>query len=117
MSRQAKRRSGSGNGVILTIVRCAVKAFVGLSGWVPKYEHLETVAAAVAAQLRRERERRKLSMNAVAELAGLSQQMVSYVERGLRNPTLDTLLRMTHALDTDLADLIAAAQRQVRRPR
>lgn len=117
MSRQAKRRSGAGNGVILTIVRCAVKAFVGLSGWVPKYEHLETVAAAVAAQLRRERERRKLSMNAVAELGGLSQQMVSYVERGLRNPTLDTLLRMTHALDTDLADLIAAAQRQVRRPR
>jgi transcriptional regulator with XRE-family HTH domain len=81
---------------------------------VPKHEHLETVANAVAEQLRRERLRRKLSMNAVAERGGLSQQMVSYVERGLRNPTLDTLLRMSSALDVDLAKIIATAQRQAR---
>ena len=93
-------------------MRCVVKAFVGLSGGVPKHEHLEMVANAVAAQLRRERLRRKLSMNAVAERGGLSQQMVSYVERGLRNPTLETLLRMAVALDIDLAKLIATAQRQ-----
>jgi transcriptional regulator with XRE-family HTH domain len=41
-------------------------------------------------------------MNAVAERAGLSQQMVSYVERGMRNPTLETLLRMAEALEIDL---------------
>ncbi len=33
-------------------------------------------------------------MNMVAERAGLSQQMVSYVEREMRNPTLETLLRI-----------------------
>lgn len=81
----------------------------------PKHEHLQAVACAVALQLRLERKRRKLSMNAVAERGGLSQQMVSYVERGMRNPTLDTLLRMAFALNIDLASLIAAAQRQARR--
>ena len=82
---------------------------MALAEGVPKHENYKVIAAAVAAQLRKERERRKLSMNAVAELGGLSQQMVSYVERGLRNPTLDTLLRMTGAMKLDLADVIAAA--------
>jgi transcriptional regulator with XRE-family HTH domain len=45
-------------------------------------------------------------MNRVAQLAKLSQQMVSYVERGLRNPTLDTLLRIADALDVDLWRLL-----------
>lgn len=54
-------------------------------------------------------------MSTVAERAGLSQQMVSYVERGLRNPTLDTLLRMAAAMKLDLAELVAAAQRKARK--
>ena len=60
--------------------------------------------------IRREREARGLSMSAVAERAGLSQQMVSYVERGMRIPTIDTLLRISVALEVDLADLIQRAQ-------
>jgi transcriptional regulator with XRE-family HTH domain len=44
-------------------------------------------------------------MTKLGELAGLSQQMVSYVERELRNPTLDTLLGITDALDVDIAHL------------
>jgi len=50
-------------------------------------------------------------MNQVAERAGLSQQMVSYVEREMRNPTLETLLRMAAALEIDLAKVIECAQR------
>ncbi len=50
-------------------------------------------------------------MNRVAERAGLSQQMVSYVERGMRNPTLDTLLRMAAAIEVDLPAIIRQAQR------
>lgn len=50
-------------------------------------------------------------MNQVAEHSGLSQQMVSYVERGMRNPTLETLLRMTDALGTDLALVIQKASK------
>ena len=48
-------------------------------------------------------------MTKTAERAGLSQQMVSYVERGLRNPTLDTLLRITDALGINLSDVIRGA--------
>ena len=49
-------------------------------------------------------------MNAVAERGGLSQQMVSYVERGMRKPTIDTLLRITVALELDIGDVLQRAQ-------
>lgn len=48
-------------------------------------------------------------MNELAACAGLSQQMVSYVEREMRNPTLETLLRMAAALDVDLGKLLTRA--------
>jgi len=79
-------------------------------------KQLETVASRVAELLKKERQHQQLSMSTVAERAGLSQQMVSYVERGLRNPTLDTLLRMAAALKLDLAELLAVAQRKSRKP-
>ena len=50
-------------------------------------------------------------MNTVAERAGLSQQMVSYVEREMRNPTLETLLRIATAIDVDLVDVLRRAMR------
>ena len=48
-------------------------------------------------------------MNKVAERAGLSQQMVSYVERQMRNPTLETLLRIAAAIDIDFVDVLKRA--------
>ena len=48
-------------------------------------------------------------MSVVAERAGLSQQMVSYVEREMRNPTLETLLRIAAALEVDLAQTLRQA--------
>jgi DNA-binding phage protein len=53
-------------------------------------------------------------MNQVAERAGLSQQMVSYVEREIRNPTLETLLRVTAAIGINLAAVIQRAQKRTR---
>jgi transcriptional regulator with XRE-family HTH domain len=50
-------------------------------------------------------------MNRLAEMAGLSQQMISYIERGMRNPTLDSTVRIARALRVDLADVIRQAQR------
>lgn len=54
-------------------------------------------------------------MTALAERAGLSHQMVSFVERQMRNPTLETLLRMTEAMEIDLADVLQRAQRAAAR--
>jgi transcriptional regulator with XRE-family HTH domain len=78
-------------------------------------KYLNSMTNEVAHVIRREREARGLSMSAVAERAGLSQQMVSYVERGMRIPTIDTLLRISIALEVDLADLIQRAQRAAAR--
>ncbi len=69
------------------------------------------ISSHVARILHRERQRRGLSMTLLAQRAGLSQQMVSYVEREMRNPSLDTLIRLTSALDVDLARVIRQAQR------
>jgi transcriptional regulator with XRE-family HTH domain len=71
----------------------------------------QAVCARVARMLRQERESQGLSMNRVAERAGLSQQMVSYVEREMRNPTLETLLRIAAALEIDLAQILQSAQK------
>lgn len=64
--------------------------------------HSRRVVAAVARRLKAERIRRGISMTNVADQSGLSQQMISYVERGLRSPTLDTLLRIAAVLKIDL---------------
>jgi transcriptional regulator with XRE-family HTH domain len=55
-------------------------------------------------------------MNQVAERAGLSQQMVSYVEREMRNPTLETLLRIAAAIKIDLSAVIQRAQKAASKP-
>ena len=71
----------------------------------------QAICSRVVRILRQEREKRGLSMNLVAERAGLSQQMVSYVEREMRNPTLETVLRIAAAMDIDLAKILQIAQK------
>ena len=75
----------------------------------PKVTAYQVVCDQVAALLRAERLRQKLSLSAVAARSGLSYQMISYVERNLRVPGLDTLLRITTALEMDAADLVRRA--------
>jgi transcriptional regulator with XRE-family HTH domain len=69
----------------------------------------EEVVCNVVRLIRKERERQGISMNVLSERAGLSQAMISLVERDLRNPTLDTLLRIANALDLDLGKVISKA--------
>jgi len=64
--------------------------------------------------LRLERERQGLSKYAMAERSGLSQQMIAYVERGMRQPSLETVVRMAGALEVDLGDIFKRANRAVR---
>jgi transcriptional regulator with XRE-family HTH domain len=70
---------------------------------------LQKLCSEIVRLLREERERQGLAMLTVAERAGLSQQMVSYVEREMRRPTLDTVLRIALALEVDLGDVIKQA--------
>ena len=73
------------------------------------------VCALVVCLLREERERQGLSKYAVAERSGLSEQMVGYVERGLRHPSLETVVRLASALEVDLGDVIKQAYKAILR--
>jgi transcriptional regulator with XRE-family HTH domain len=76
---------------------------------VQKGQKRELVSSQVVRILREERQRQGLSMTVLAQRAGLSQAMISFVEREIRNPSLDTLLRMTEVLDVNLGDIIKRA--------
>ena len=60
--------------------------------------------------LREERLLQKLSINEVATRSGLSHAMVARVEKRERLPTIETLLRITGALDVDLSELLHKAR-------
>ena len=75
----------------------------------------EEVVCSVVRLIRKERERQGVSMNVLSERAGLSQAMISLVERDLRNPTLDTILRIANALELDLSKVIAKATKAAKK--
>jgi transcriptional regulator with XRE-family HTH domain len=50
-------------------------------------------------------------MNVVAQRSGLSHSIISLVERDLRNPTLDTLLRIAEAIEVDLGEILSKARK------
>ena len=74
-----------------------------------KHSLREAIASNVTRILREERERCGLSMNVVAQRSGLSHSIISLVERDLRNPTLDTLLRIAEAIEVDFGEIMTKA--------
>jgi len=52
------------------------------------------------------RKRRGLSQDDVAEKADTSPNYLSRMERGTENPTLDMLIKISHALAVDLGELL-----------
>jgi len=78
---------------------------------VPVAKLNDAISSQVACLLKEERAKRGLSLNVLAQKAGLSRQTVSYVEQEVQNPTLDTLLRITAVLEVDLEKIIAKARK------
>ena len=77
---------------------------------VPRIDTHKKLSIEVARLLKKERENRNLSKAKVSETSGLSRRMIGFVEEGKRNPTLDTLSRLTEALGIELAVLIRDAR-------
>jgi len=77
---------------------------------VPNSGHHEAIRVEIVKLLRQERERRKLSKYVVSQRSGVSQSMLSLVERGLRNPTMELMLRIADGIEIDLPSLIKKAQ-------
>ena len=73
------------------------------------------VHSAVIRLLREERERQGVSKYELAPKAGLSASTLSVVERELRKPTLDTLLRIAEVLEVELGELLIQASAEVRK--
>jgi transcriptional regulator with XRE-family HTH domain len=69
----------------------------------------EKTCSQVARILKELREEKELSMTELAARAGLSRAMISFIEHELRNPTLDTLLRIATVLKVDLAEVLQNA--------
>ena len=67
--------------------------------------------------LRQEREHRKLSNYAVSQRSGVSESMLSLVERRLRNPTMELMLRVADGIGADLPALIQKATATMLRQR
>ncbi len=68
------------------------------------------LSAAFAAVLKEKRTARKMSMETLAETAGLHQTYIGLIERGLRNPSLDTLQVIADALEVRASSLIREAE-------
>ena len=63
-------------------------------------------------KIRTVRERRALTLREVADRAGVSESLVSQIERNRVSPAIDTLLALTDALDIDLEYLFSDYRRE-----
>jgi transcriptional regulator with XRE-family HTH domain len=61
---------------------------------------------AFAVVLKRNREAKKMSKQALAQKAGLHQTYVGMIERGLSNPSLDTANALAEALEVPFSKLV-----------
>jgi transcriptional regulator with XRE-family HTH domain len=66
-----------------------------------------SVAAAFGRVLRDVREKSGLSQETLAGIADIDRTYVSLLERGLRQPTLETLFRLSQALDISPATMVS----------
>lgn len=65
-----------------------------------------TLATAIGARVRRERQSRGWTLDRLAEIAGVSRRMVVNIEQGAANPSVGTLLRISAALGVGLPALV-----------
>ena len=61
----------------------------------------------IAANLQRLREERNLSFGQLAERSGVSKVMLSQIEKGEGNPTINTIWKVANGLEVDYSQLVA----------
>jgi DNA-binding XRE family transcriptional regulator len=94
-----------------TSVAYPVKHIFCIGFSVPVNRMPEAISSQVVRLLKEEREKRGISLNLLAQKAGVSRQTVAFIEQGLRNPTLNTLFRLTSALEVEPEKIIARARK------
>ena len=81
----------------------------------PKIGHYQAVCAEIIRLLREERKQRKISNYAISQKSGVSESMLSLVDRGLRNPSMELMLKIADGIGVDLPTFIKKAQATVSR--
>jgi transcriptional regulator with XRE-family HTH domain len=66
----------------------------------------------VVSRIREEREKARLSQMDLSFKAGLSQNLVNYIENGRRTPNLYTIFKICKALQIDPASLFADTEEE-----
>jgi len=69
-------------------------------------QETEALALAIGTRVKQERQSRGLTLDQLAEAAGVSRRMVVNVEQGAANPSVGTLLRISDALGVGLPALV-----------
>ncbi|WP_108814763.1 helix-turn-helix domain-containing protein [Loktanella sp. Alg231-35] len=69
-------------------------------------DNQDSILNALPLRLKQARKAQGLSLDAIANLSGVSRSMVSQIERGESSPTIATLWNLTRALNVDFAGLL-----------
>jgi len=66
---------------------------------------MKQVLKILGTRIRQERKHKGLTQERLAELIDVSNNFISYIETGKKPPSLKTLIKISDALDIDIADL------------
>jgi transcriptional regulator with XRE-family HTH domain len=72
-----------------------------------------TPETALGAAVRELRVERGLSQEALGHAAGVHRNWIGGIERGERNPTFTSIVKVAAALNVSAAELVAAAERHL----
>ncbi len=67
----------------------------------------------IAINLKRIRQEKNLSLGQLAELAGVSKMILSQLEKGASNPTINTIWKISAALQVSYSDLLELPEMDV----
>ena len=80
----------------------------------PTRKRIQIFARAFGRAVREERQAQEISQEELGFRADLDRTYVSGVERGVRNPTLETILRLAEGLGVRPSRLVQAAETRSR---
>ena len=79
----------------------------------PRRRWPETLLDAICEAIRERRKKLGLSIYALSQSSGVSQQAIGYYERKQRRPSLECLAKVARALDWELSELVAEAESRI----
>ncbi|KEP25156.1 helix-turn-helix domain-containing protein [Bacillus zhangzhouensis] len=75
---------------------------------------MEDVQSIISKNVRQLRDQKKLSLEKMAELTGVSKTMIGQIERGESTPTITTLWKIANGLKVSFSELIYAPQPEIK---